>query len=213
MATGKEHPLDERGERLVHDAGKIFWTYGIKSVTMDDLATRMGISKKTLYQYVKDKNDLVEKVLDHLATEFKCMIDKEVEPERNAIDELFGITLRVCERLRTIHPAIHFDLEKYHGEAFRRMMRTKQEEVFSTMTGNMERGIKEGLYRDDLNIPVIAKIYIARIDALFDGDLFPPDQFNMKDVHWELFRYHIRGIASTKGVRYLVKKVKKEHNP
>lgn len=213
MATDKEQTPDERAERLIHEAGKIFWTYGIKSVTMDDLATRMGISKKTLYQYVKDKNDLVEKVLDHLSTEFTCQIDQELEQDRNAIDELFAVTKRMNELLRDIHPSIHFDLEKYHAEAFHRMMDTRRREMYSSVVANLERGIKEGLYREDLDIPVIAKIYKARVDVLFDGSLFPPDQFNLDDVHWEHFRYHIRGIANSKGVKYLVKKVKKEHKP
>lgn len=212
MATEKQptNEPDERGVRLVEEAAKVFWTYGIKSMTMDDMSTRLGISKKTLYQHVKDKNDLVEKVLAHIASTFKCEIDEETEKGLNAIDELFAITTRVAGQLKGIHPSIHFDLEKYHPEAFRHMVENKRAEIYSSMSGNMERGIQEGLYREDLNIPMIATIYIARFDMVFDGELFPPEHFNMDELHWELFRYHIRGIASAKGLKHLAKKVDKE---
>lgn len=210
MGMLKHSPLDERGERLVSEAGKIFWTFGIKSVTMDDLATRLGISKKTLYQYVKDKNELVERVLGQLEGEFKCGIEEVAGSERNAIDELFAITERVSELLKDIHPSIHFDLEKYHPEAFRNVLERRRNRVFALMAANMKRGIEQGLYRPDLNIAVIAKMHIARMDLMFDGQFFPPGEFDMNAVHWELFRYHVRGIASDKGVKYLVKKVKKE---
>lgn len=213
MAAENDNPIDERGERLIAEAAKVFWTYGIKSMTMDDMATRLGISKKTLYQYVKDKNDLVEKVLLHISADFKCEVDEAIGQWGNAIDELFGITTRVAGQLKGIHPAIHFDLEKYHPEAFRNMVLTKRKEIYEITSANMERGIKEGLYREDLNIPMIATIYIARFDMVFDGELFPPDRFNFDELHWEIFRYHVRGIASTKGLKYLEKKVKKEMNP
>jgi len=213
MAEEQDNPKDDRGERLIEEAAKVFWTYGIKSMTMDDMSTRLGISKKTLYQHVKDKNDLVEKVLAHIADDFKCVVDGSMGHGRNAIDELFNVTTTVSQRLKDIHPSIHFDLEKYHPEAFRQMLANKRKEIFTTTTANLERGIREGLYREDLNIPMIATIYIARFDMVFDGELFPPDRFNMDELHWELFRYHIRGIASAKGLKYLEKKVVKEMTP
>ena len=209
----KDTLMEERGDRLIADAAKAFWTYGIKSMTMDDLSTRLGISKKTLYQHVKDKNDLVEKVLLHIAGELKCEVDETIGQGVNAIDELFGITTRVAGQLKDIHPAIHFDLEKYYPEAFRNMVVTKRQEILGITTNNMERGIREGLYREDLNIPMIATIYVARFDMVFDGELFPPGRFNMDDLHWEILRYHVRGIASAKGLKYLEKKVQKEMNP
>ena len=213
MATEKETAQEHRGKCLVDEAAKVFWTYGIKSVTMDDMAARLGISKKTLYQHVKDKNDLVEKVLAHISSDFKCEMDGSMGKNGNAIDELFDLTTTVADRLKDIHPSIHFDLEKYHPEAFRKMLTRKRQEIYDTTTANMERGIGEGLYREDLNIPMIATIYIARFDMVFDGELFPVERFDPQELHWELFRYHVRGIASAKGIKYLEKKVVKEMTP
>lgn len=204
-------PMDGRGKRILEETAKVFWTLGIKSVTMDDVATRLGISKKTLYQYVTDKNDLVDHVLKHLSASYKYDIDQvRARKDQNAIDELYAVTTTVAGHLQGIHPSIHFDLEKYHPEAFRHMMETKRNEIYACNAENMERGIGEGLYREDLNIPMIATIYIARFDMVFDGALFPPEKFSMNDLHWEIFRYHVRGIASKKGLDYLEKKLTKE---
>lgn len=202
--------MDERGQRLILEAGRVFWTYGIKSVTMDDVASRLGISKKTLYQYVKDKNDLVERVLLNVSASMRCEIEGQLGHGGNAIDELYAITTRVAAHLKGIHPSIHFDLEKYHPEAFLLWRTNKRKEIFNSTADNLLRGIREGLYREDLNIPMITTIYIARFDMVFDGALFPPEKFDMDELHWELFRYHVRGIASTKGLNYLKKKVLKE---
>ncbi|MEO8587942.1 MAG: TetR/AcrR family transcriptional regulator [Flavobacteriales bacterium] len=204
-------PMDERGRRILEESAKVFWKLGIKSVTMDDVATRLGISKKTLYQYVTDKNDLVDRVLKYLSVCYKCDIDAvRAREKQNAIDELYAVTTTVAGQLEGIHPSIHFDLEKYHPEAFHNMVDGKRKEIFSCMTENMAKGIAEGLYREDLNIPMIATIYIARFDMVFDGKLFPPDRFSMNDLHWEIFKYHVRGIASKKGLDYLEKKMTKE---
>lgn len=209
MQPGSD-PSDTRWQRILDETAKVFWKLGIKSVTMDDVATRLGISKKTLYQYVTDKNDLVDRVLKHLSTCYKCDIDLvRARQGQNSIDELYAITTTVAGHMQGIHPSIHFDLEKYHPEAFNNMRTTKRKEIFACMTDNMTRGIKEGLYREDLNIPVIATIYIARFDLVFDGTLFPPETFSMNDLHWEIFRYHVRGIASKKGLDYLEKKMTK----
>lgn len=207
MAEEQDDSMDERGMELIAEAGKIFWTYGIRSVTMDDLATRMGISKKTLYQYVSDKNDLVDKVLDHVLNEFKEHVAKASQGV-NAIDELFNINSAVSVRLKNLHPSIHFDLEKYHPTAFRHMMETRRRDVRNITEKNLRRGIEEGLYRNDLNIAIISKLYVSRFEVVFDGDLFPAGKFPPEEVHWELFRYHIRGIASQEGVEYLMQKAK-----
>ena len=201
---------DDRWTRIVDGAGRIFWRLGIRSVTMDDVATRLGMSKKTLYQYVSDKNELVDRVLKHLTHCHSCDIAAIRSREKqNAIDELYAITTKVAEHIRGMHPSVHFDLEKYHPEAFHEMVTKRRKAIFRDMSDNLERGIKEGMYRADINVPMIATIYLTRFDLMFDGRLAPPAKFNMDDLHWEIFRYHVRGIASKKGLDYLEKKMSK----
>ena len=202
--------MEEKQHQLVHQAKDVFMRYGIKSVTMDDIARHLGISKKTLYKYVSDKNDLIRQILS-----ISCDMEEEVVKnimgrKLNAIDESFEISHFVVNQLKQVHPSIHYDLEKYHSETWREFKSRNSGNIYNCMTANMEHGIEEGYYRDDLNIPVVAKIYISRFDAVFDGELFPVTQYQFSEVYLEMFRYHIRGIASEKGIQYLVEKVKKE---
>lgn len=199
-----------QAEQIFDQANQLFLRCGIKSVSMDDVARDLKISKKTLYLYVKDKNDLVCKALT-----FHCKREVNVTCEiisknSNAIDELIEISKYVSSRLKQVHPSIHYDLEKYYPDAWKVFTAHKMEHIFSCVAQNLEKGIKQGLYRSNINIPIIAKIYISRIDASFDSQLFPPAKFKMIDVYSEMLRYHIRGIASEKGIKYLIKRMQKE---
>ncbi len=202
--------MEERGQQIIEQAGKVFMRLGVRSVNMDDIAQHLRISKKTLYQYVKDKNELVQRAVQQICDHHRSCICSIRSKDLNAIDENFEIARFIAGQLGQMHPSIHFDLQKYHAEAWDLLQRTERADIFECVTANMEKGIEQGLYREDLNIPVIARIYIARFDATFDGELFPANEFNFDDVVWEMFRYHIRGIASEKGSKYLIKKVKKE---
>lgn len=202
--------MDEKEKHIIEEAGKVFMRLGVRSVNMDDVAHHLRISKKTLYQFVKDKNDLVERIVTSICQHHRESINAICEKGLNAIDENFEIARFIAAQLGTMHPSVHFDLQKYHAEAWDLLERTEKADIYNCVSRNMEKGIKEGLYREDLNIPVVARIYIARFDAVFDDSLFPANEFDFKEVTWEMFRYHIRGIASEKGLKYLIKKVKKE---
>ena len=186
----------------------VFMKYGIKSVNMDDVARNLGISKKTLYKYVTDKNDLLTKALALHARDESEAMDAIFSKKLNAIDEMLEISSYVSGILKQIHPSIHFDLEKYHPEVMKNMRDAHETMIYQCMKSNMEKGIEEGLYRKDLNVHVIAKIYIEKMDATFNSEIFPPQEFSFPDVYMEYFRYHIRGIASEKGIKYLTEKVK-----
>lgn len=204
--------MDKKEERIIVGACDLFMKYGIKSLNMDDIARELGVSKKTIYQIVSDKNDLVDRVFAQVIDKECCQVENLTGKGLNAIDELFEVSKVIVQMLSQIHPSIHFDLVKYHPEVFRKRKLQQQEMVYKVMHENLEKGKREGLYREDLKTDIIAKIYIARMDMFFDGETFPPHETNFSEVYMESFRYHIRGIASDKGVKYLVEKVKKEQN-
>ncbi len=202
--------MEEKELELVGQALGVFMQYGIKSVTMDDMSRHLGISKKTLYKFVKDKNDLVKKALL-----FQCGLEQKVINEirskgLNAIDEMFEIGQFISGLLKGMHPSIHYDLEKYHAEVFQETMLKHQSYIFTCMQTNLEKGLEEGVYRKDLNADVISKIYLRKIDVVFDAEVFPPSEISFEEVYAILFRYHIRGIANKKGIEYLEKKEKNQ---
>ncbi len=181
---------------------------GIKSMTMDDIARSMGMSKKTLYKSFKDKSDLVHQVLENHLEEDKKALNDICSSGLNAIDEMFEITKHVGEQIKDIHPSIHFDLEKYYPEAWQVFNDYKFNYIYSSVKANLEKGIKENLYRENLNASIVAKIHISRIDIMFDSQVFPVSEYKFSDVATEMMRYHIRGIASEKGIKYMIEKLK-----
>lgn len=185
---------------------------GIRSLTMDEVARQLGVSKKTIYKYVADKNELVRRAVQFQQEEEQAAIQKICQKGHNAIDELFEISRHISDMLAQIHPSVHFDLEKYHPDAWQLSMNCRQEQVYTCISSNLENGKSQGLYRADLDSDIIAKIYIAKLDVVFDGDMFPVNQYKFAQVYLEFFRYHVRGIASEKGLNYLIEKVKKERS-
>ncbi|MGB0424529.1 MAG: TetR/AcrR family transcriptional regulator [Flavobacteriales bacterium] len=189
---------------------EVFMRFGIKSVNMDDLARHLGVSKKTLYKHVKDKNDLVLKTFQYHQTIEDETIEAICAKNMNAIDESFEVMKFIHQMLKGLHPSIMYDIEKYHPEVCKSMMDKQHSSIYRVLLSNMTKGQAEGLYRDDFNPEVVAKIYIASVDAIFDFNMFPVEGTSRSELYLEIFRYHIRGIASMKGVEYLMEKVKQE---
>ena len=200
--------MEQKEIQLLEQVDKLFMRCGIKSLTMNDIAREIGISKKTLYLHCSDKEDLLIKSFAH---HFRCEEDFQnriVSKNLNAIDEIFEVSKHVSEMLKTIHPSVHYDLRKYYPEAWKIFSEYRKNFMLKCVSDNMEKGKKEGLYRANLNIPIVARIHISRVDIVFDGELFPANQFNFAEVFFEMIRYHIRGIASPKGIEYFMDKIK-----
>lgn len=202
--------MDIRKKDILEQSHKLFMRFGIKSMTMDDVATQLRISKKTLYEHFNDKNDLVEQVVATVCRHHRETINAICARGLNAIDEVHEIANFIVAQIGGVHPSVQFDLQKYHPRAWAILDETERADIHRCVSSNLRKGIKEGLYREDLDVEVITRLYTARIDATWDGRVFPPDQFNTRDVLWKHFEYHIRGIASRKGVDHLEKKARKE---
>lgn len=204
------HPMDVRKKDILEQAHRLFMRFGIKSMTMDDVATQLRVSKKTLYEHFTDKNDLVEQVVAGVRDHHRTTIDGICAKGLNAIDENQEIITFIVGQIAGVHPSVQFDLQKYHPKAWGLLEEQERTDIHQCVGANLRKGIKEGLYRENLDVEVITRLYIARIDSTWDGRVFPPDRFSVKDVLWKHFEYHIRGIASRKGLEYLEKKAKKE---
>lgn len=202
--------MNSQSVQLFQQIIPLFRQNGIKSMTMDDIASNLGISKKTLYKYVEDKNDLVTKLMQMTQEEERCIIGQMVESNLNAIDQSFEISRFITEKLNDVHPSIMYDLKKYHPEAWKMFNEHKEMYISNWILENLEQGKSEGLYRADLNVEVIKDIFLARIDDILELKYDSQKKYSFSEIYLESFRYHIRGIASEKGITYLVNKIKKE---
>jgi TetR/AcrR family transcriptional regulator, cholesterol catabolism regulator len=200
-------PSEKETELLIAVTG-LFMKFGIKSLTMDDISRHLGISKKTLYQFVSDKKDLVKKALELVIGNEQCMLGDICVKEENAIDALLAINKKISEKLQTIQPAVMYDLQKYYPAAWQVMEEHKKCFVYDMIVNNINTGKKQGYYRENVNPDIITSIYITMINKIFDSDMFPSQKYNFSTIHKEIVRYHIRGIASSKGIDYLVKRLK-----
>lgn len=192
-------------DQLIKDAVHVFMTYGIKSVTMDDIAKHLRVSKKTIYRYVKDKSDLVMKCVRHDYDLMEEKVEAIIEKNLKAIDENFEITYMILEELRNIHPSIFYDLEKYYPKAMSVMLDMRHEFIADVMRQNMLKGIDEGVYREDVNVEIMTQLWVMRLNVIFNPSLFKMNDFHPKDVYLEMFIHHIRGIANEKGLKELEK--------
>jgi len=175
---------------------------------MDDVAKELCISKKTLYEHFTDKVDLVRKVILNELKESGEKFEKIENQNLNSIEELFEVNRILNEVIKNFNPAIDYDLRKYYPELYKEINENKREFMYNSIKDNMEKGKKEGLYRADLNVKIIAKLHIARIESKIDSDFFSLYEFTSTEVFNEVFIYHLRGICSEKGIRFFEEKLK-----
>ena len=202
------HPLatmkiEEKKLKVLESAGKLILKYGVKSMTMDEIARELGMSKKTLYQYVEDKNDLIKQIIQMDMQMDHDQICAIVDRKLNAIDESFEIFKRIVQNIGDVPPNILYDLKKYHPEAYsihKNFMWTFSKKCVEE---NLVKGVAEGYYRQDINTSVISTNYILMVLNIFENsETFGKDMLPVK-IYREIFLYHIHAIAGNKGRKYL----------
>lgn len=200
--------MDIKAQQIIEKSLPLFMQYGIKGLTMDDISRELGISKKTLYQHFKDKNELIHKVVAYDLHVDECKMQNAVEGNKNAIEEIFSVARCVIEQIRNIHPSILYELRKYYPEAYALFNEHKKGYILNSVIHNINRGIKEGIYRSDFNISIVARLYTSKVDALFDIELFPPQEFRTEIIYKEMLMYHIRSLVNEKGNKLMLQFLK-----
>ena len=199
--------MNEELKNILLKVHELYMKYGIKSITMDDVARELGISKKTLYQYVTDKDDLVGKFVDNEISMRQEEICKCFRIGYNAIEELFEISIFMNKLMRNQNSATEYDLKKYYPVHFEKTIKARREGIFNYILVNLKKGINEGLYRKEMNKEVIAKLYLWRSENTHFDELFTIEEFTSIKLFVELINYHVRGIATEKGIMILEKKI------
>jgi TetR/AcrR family transcriptional regulator, cholesterol catabolism regulator len=198
--------MNEELKNILVKVRELYMKYGIKSITMDDVSRELGISKKTLYQYVEDKDDLVGKFIDNEITMRHEEICKCFRIGYNAIEELFEISIFMNKLMRNQSTVTEYDLKKYYPAHYQKTLKARREGIYNYIMINLKKGITEGLYRKELNKEVIAKLYLWRSENTHFDELFTVEEFTSLKLFVELLTYHIRGIATEKGISVLEKK-------
>jgi AcrR family transcriptional regulator len=202
--------MEEKEINIIKKVSELFKKYGIKSVSMDDIAQHLCISKKTLYQYFKDKADLVCKVVNVHNCEKDNNFFEIISKDLNAIDALLAVSKHLINLLKDVNPPILYDLRKYYPELTKDLIINRREHVFNNIKNNIIKGIDEGLYRTDLNPEIISTLYVRRLDDVIFEDEDTLNKYPQHELFTQMFIYHIRGIVSSKGMIYFETKIKNE---
>lgn len=185
----------------------LFLRFGIKSLTMDDVARELGISKKTLYQFVENKDHLVRKVLEnHISREKTQCLDMAAQAE-NAIDEMIFVMDSNSQEFAQMKANVLYDLQKYHRDSWVMIRRFQHDFIYRMVVANLERGKQEGLYRSDFDIDIITRIHLATVFSLFDEELFPSSSVRRDVLFREYMMHYLHGIVSEKGLKFLRSKL------
>jgi len=183
-------------EKIIHKSADMFLTLGFKSVTMDDIANALGISKKTIYQHFDNKTKLVETTTMYLFDMISHGIDCICALEKNPIEELYDIKRFVMEHLKDEKSSPQYQLQKYYPKIYSTLKQKQFEVMHECVKENLNRGIMQGLFRDTIDVEFIVRIYFNSMLAIKDKDLFPLKIFSMNMLMENYLEYHLRGICS-----------------
>ncbi len=196
-------------EKILEKASDMFLTFGFKSVTMDDIAAELGMSKKTIYAHFSTKLKLVQAatfyVLDNINETICTVCSGNFDP----IEEIFTIKSMVHDQLKNEKSSPAYQLQKYYPKIFKQVKDKQFDSVNVCIIENLKRGIKDGYYRKDFNIDLISRFYFSGNMSLTNYELFPLDAYGISQLKDAFLEYHIRAIATEKGLNTLINILKK----
>ena len=197
---------DPKFQEILDKTSQLFLEFGIRNMNMDDISRNLGISKKTLYVYVKSKEDLIEKLFQYDQVKWDRKMGKIMEKNLNAIEILFQVSVMVYEEMGRFDPKLTFELKKYYEPIFQDFMVRKQNHIFTQISKNITRGIAEGLYRDDVNVELVAGLYVRNLVMMHNKDFCIPADITLDQLIEVMFENHIRAIATSEGIAYFEKR-------
>ena len=193
----------EQQEKWLKRVEELFLRFGIKSITMDDVARELGISKKTLYQFVESKDDLVQKMLSRHIEQEKTTCNILFGAASNALEEMYIVIEGDTQQLKQMKANIIHDLQRYHPEAWEKVSEYQRGFLYTVVRNNLERGIREGLYRSNLDVDIMTKLHISGSLQLFNEDIFPHAHYRYDQIFREYMLHYLYGIVSEKGLAHL----------
>ncbi|MBK8611294.1 MAG: TetR/AcrR family transcriptional regulator [Chitinophagaceae bacterium] len=195
----------ESKQRIQRGAHDLVMQYGIRSVSMDDIAANLGISKKTIYQYFKDKDELVEAVVDGIIDANQCGCMEDTRRSENAVHEIFLVMDMMADMLKVMNPSILYDMQKYHPAAFGKFSKYKNEFIYNMCKLNMERGVQEELYRPELAVDILCRYRVETMFIPFNPDFQQSLKHSLAKIEDEIIVHFLFGLVSLKGYKQIIK--------
>ncbi|MDX6745774.1 TetR/AcrR family transcriptional regulator [Polaribacter sp. PL03] len=195
-------------EKILEKSKELFLNLGFKSVTMDEIASSLGVSKKTIYKYFKNKTELIDAVTLHMFNTICTGINGVCELKLGAIHELFSIKKIILENLKDEKSSPQYQLQKYYPKIYASIKQKQFHVMQDCVVDNLKKGIETGLYRDNIDLEFISRIYFNGIVGIKDKDIFPLTNYSMITLMNNYLEYHLRAISTQKGVQELENQLK-----
>jgi AcrR family transcriptional regulator len=190
-------------DRIVTGGEDLFLQAGIKAVTMDDIAKHLGMSKKTIYHFFNDKNELVMALVKKKIAEDEIQIAEIIEKSANVIEEMINMMKCSEEIFSRINPIVVHDLQKYHPEAWGEFQKFKADVLVKTLEELLSKGIKQGFVRPDVDVRILANMRVNQVEMGFNASIFPVAHYNTWKVQYQLLEHFNYGICTLKGHKLL----------
>lgn len=196
------------GELILTKAKELFFSYGLKSVSMDDLAKMAGVSKKTIYQFFADKNELVNRIVDDLIACHHSLFSECQCEAKDAVEEVLIQSNEPFDTWASVNQAFFFELEKSFPDVWAKLEQHKQNVLLPGIMKNLERGIGENLYREDIDVAFTADVRIQQLSSALQPAAFTGRKMNGSQLLNELTSFYLHGITTEKGKKILSKYLK-----
>jgi AcrR family transcriptional regulator len=191
---------------IIAESDKLFCQYGFKSVTMDDIAKQLGMSKKTIYSHFADKNEIVNIVIDQRLNANKDLIKETIKRSENAVHEIFLALTNMKEQLSDINPSLFYDLHKYHPQAWLYFKDFREKYLFTTIHDNLKRGIAESYFRKDIKADILTQMRLEQMDLIFsNSSSYTNGKYGIAYVMADLTEHFLYGICTLKGHKLINK--------
>ncbi len=192
-------------ERIKLQASDLFIKYGVRGVSMDDIANSLGMSKKTIYHFYADKDELVEAVIQNQIKYNESCCETDRTASENAIHEMFLAMDMMVEMFRSMNPVVLYDIQKYHPHAFSKFHKHKNNYLYSIIRENLVRGIREDLFREDINIDIISRFRVEIMMLPFNPEFQAKVKHNLAEIGEELILHYLYGLVNMKGYKMILK--------
>lgn len=195
----------ETEEKILKGAEELFFRFGVRSVTMDDIAKHLGMSKKTIYQCYQDKDEMVHKLMQDHIKEDECIFQESYDKATNVVEEVFDMMKNMTEIFSKVNPLMFYELQKYYPKTWNLIKDFKENFVQRMVIASLEKGMKDSLVREDINTKILARLRLEEVEMAFNQTLFPPDKFNILQVQLAFTEHFLYGVCTLKGHKLINK--------
>lgn len=191
--------------KILKGAEELIFKYGIKNITMDDIARHLSMSKKTIYKYYKEKDEIVHSLMQLSIEDDKCRFKKTYDNSQNVVEEVFEMMKEMREVFSKINPIVFHELSKYYPETWKEFQNFKSGFIQSMVEQSLTKGQVDGHIRKDINVKLLAKLRVENIEMTLSGTIFPHDKYNMIDVQLAITEHFLYGVCTLKGHKLINK--------